>query len=52
MKAILDLDIPRIFFEGALQGYFAIEHCRDIFRLGITGIFCGWALQGYFVFGQ
>ena len=31
----------------ALQGYSAVGHCRDTFRLGPAGIFGGWTLQGY-----
>ena len=31
----------------ALQGYVAIEHCKDAWWLGTARILCGWALQGY-----
>ena len=44
----------------ALQGYSAVGHCRDTFRLGPAGIFggrtlgilCGWAVSGYLVVGH
>ena len=49
----------------ALQGYFAVGHCRDTLRLGTSvkrcrdthwlgtaGILGGWALQGYLMVGH
>ena len=41
----------------ALQGYFALEHCRDTWwfcsvRILCGGILCGCALQGYLVVGH
>ena len=36
----------------ALQGYVAIEHCRDTWWLGTAGILGGWALQGYSAVGH
>ena len=36
----------------ALQGYFAVGHCRDTWWLGTSGILGGWALQGYFAVGH
>ena len=36
----------------ALQGYSAVGHCRDTFRLGPGGIFGGWTLQGYSALGH
>ena len=52
----------------ALQGYLAVGHCRDTWRLGTAGIlqgylavghcrdtagiFGGWALQGYSAIGH
>ena len=34
-----------ILSDWALQGYFAVGHCRD-------AVLCGWALQGYLVVGR
>ena len=36
----------------ALQGYSAVGHWRDTFRLGPAGIFGGWTLQGYSAIGH
>ena len=36
----------------ALQGYSALGHCRNTFRLGPAGIFGGWTLQGYSAVGH
>ena len=45
------LGTPGILCGWALQGYFAVGPCRDIW-LDTGGILCSWALQGYFAFGD
>ena len=38
-----------ILSDWALQGYFAIRHCRDALRLGTAGILCSCALRAHLV---
>ena len=37
------LGTPGILCNWALQGYFSVGPCRDIWWLGTAGILCGWA---------
>ena len=46
------LGTPGIFCAWALQGYFSVGPCRDIWWLDTVRILCSWALQGYFAVGH
>ena len=52
LKDTLRLGTAGILCGWALQGYFAVGHCRDIWWLSTAGILCGSALQGYSVVGH
>ena len=43
------LGTPGILCSWALQGYFSVGPCRDIWWLDTAGILCRWALRGYLV---
>ena len=38
------LGTPGILRGWALEGYFSVGPCRDIWWLGTAGILCGWAI--------
>ena len=46
------LGTPGILCAWALQGYFSVGPCRDIWWLDTAGILCKWAPQGYFAVGH
>ena len=46
------LGTPGIVCAWALQGYFSVGPCRDIWWLDTARILCSWALQGYFAVGH
>ena len=46
------LGTPGVLCAWALQGYFWVGPCRDIWWLDTAGILCSWALQGYLVVGH
>ena len=46
------LGTPGVLCAWALQGYFSVGHCRDIWWLDTAGILCSWALQKYFAVGH
>ena len=46
------LGTPGILCGWALQGYFSVGPCRDIWWLDNAGILCSWARQAYFAVGH
>ena len=46
LQGYVVMGAARTFGVWALQGYFAVGHCKDTWWLGSAGTICGWARQG------